>query len=157
GAAANLSHDGAEVKVPPGALPDSGTLSIRPLAAREVARLNPGLLNATRGPRRGYRMEPSQHFNAAVTITLPYDRNLLPEGTPERDVRIFWYDTAKTRWTPLQGASVDSRDQTITGWTDHFTDFITGVVVVPNHPQVEGYTPTRISGLKAADPGAKIN
>jgi Salmonella virulence plasmid 65kDa B protein len=30
-------------------------------------------------------------------------------------------------------------------------------VNVPNHQQVEGYTPTTISGLKAADPGAKVN
>jgi hypothetical protein len=89
GAAASLSHDGAEVKVPVGALATGGTLSIRPLAAREVARMNPGLINATRGPRRGYCMEPSQHFSAMVTVTLPYDRKLLPEGTPERDLRIF--------------------------------------------------------------------
>src|SRR5262245_2608805 len=48
GAAASLSHDGAEVKVPIGALPTGGLVSIRPLAAREVARMNPGLLNVTR-------------------------------------------------------------------------------------------------------------
>src|SRR5262249_46504118 len=157
GAAASLSHDGAEVKVPIGALATGGLLSIRPLAAREVARMNPGLINATRGPRRGYRMEPSGHFDAQVAITLPYDRKLLPEGTPERDLRIFWYDTAKKRWTPLRHAEVNANDQTVTGWTDHFTDFITGVVNVPNHQQVEGYTPTTISSFKAADPGAKIN
>src|SRR5262249_51716242 len=157
GAPASLSHDGAEVKVPAGALANSGLLSIRPLAAREVPRMNPGLINATRGPRSGYRMEPSGHFGGQVAITLPYDRKLLPEGMPERALKIFWYDTAKKRWTPLQRASVDGRDQTITGWTDHFTDFITGMVVVPNHQQVEGYTPTTIPSLKAADPGAKIN
>jgi Salmonella virulence plasmid 65kDa B protein/Insecticide toxin TcdB middle/N-terminal region len=157
GAAASLAHDGAEVKVPVGALATGGLLSIRPLAAREVARMNPGLINATRGPRRGYRMEPSGHFDGQVALTLPYDRHLLPEGRPERDLRIFWYDTAKKRWTPLQRSSVDARDQTVTGWTDHFTDFITGVVNVPDHPQVEGFTPTMFSGMKAADPGAKIN
>src|SRR5215472_7296023 len=157
GAPASLSHDGAEVKVPAGALANSGLLSIRPLAAREVARMNPGLINATRGPRSGYRMEPSGHFGGQVAITLPYDRKLLPEGMPERALRIFWYDTAKGRWTPLQRASVDAREQTITGWTDHFTDFITGVVNVPNHQQVQGFTPTQLADLKAADPGAKIN
>src|SRR5499433_889812 len=157
GAAAKLVHDGAEVRVPPGALATGGALSIRPLAAREVAKLPPGLLNTTRGPRHGYRMEPSQHFNAEVTVTLPYDRHLLPEGTPDRDVRIFWYDTAAKRWTPLRRVEVNAREQTVTGWTDHFTDFITGVVNVPNHQQVEGYTPTTFSGMKAADPGAKVN
>jgi hypothetical protein len=157
GAAADLAHDGAKVRVPPGALATGGALSIQPLAAREVAKLPPGLVNATRGPRRGYRMGPSGHFNAAVTITLPYDRKLLPEATPERDLRIFWYDTEKKRWTPLRRVEVNAKEQTVTGWTDHFTDFITGVVVVPNHQQVEGYTPTTISSLKAADPGAKIN
>src|SRR5499427_5229164 len=157
GAAAKLAHDGAEVRVPPGALATGSALSIRPLAAREVAKLPPGLLNTTRGPRRGYRMEPSQHFNAEVTVTLPYDRHLLPEGTPDRDVRIFWYDTAAKRWTPLRRVEVNAREQTVTGWTDHSTDFITGVVNVPNHQQVEGYTPTTFSGMKTADPGAKVN
>jgi len=157
GAAASLSHDGAEVKVPIGALATGGLLSIRPLAAREVARMNPGLINATRGPRRGYRMEPSGHFGGQVAITLPYDRKLLPEGTPERDLRIFWYDAAEKRWTALRRSSVDARDQTVTGWTDHFTDFIAGVVNVPDRQQVEGYTPTTFTGMKAADPGAKVN
>src|SRR5499427_4377893 len=159
GGAAHLAHDGAEVRVPSGALAKGGVLSIRPLAAGEVARMPPGLVNATRGPRRGYRMEPSGHFNALVTVTLPYDRHLLPEATPERDLdlRIFWYDVEKKRWTPLRHVEVNARDQTVTGWTDHFTDFIAGVVTVPNHQQVEGYTPTTFSGLKAADPGAKIN
>jgi hypothetical protein len=41
GAAAHLAHDGAEVRVPPGALPTGGMLSIQPLAAREVAKLPP--------------------------------------------------------------------------------------------------------------------
>src|SRR5262252_748141 len=157
GAAAHLAHDGAEVRVPPGALATGSALSIRPLAAREVAKLPPGLLNTTRGPRHGYRMEPSQHFNAQVTVTLPYDRHLLPEGTPDRDVRIFWYDTAAKRWTPLRRVEVNAREQTVTGWTDHFTDFITGVVNVPNHQQVEGYTPTKFSDMKTADPGATVN
>src|SRR5262249_57803145 len=102
GAPASLSHEGAEIKVPAGALAKSGALSIRPLAASEVARMTPGLLNVTRGPARGYRMEPSQHFNAPVTVTLPYDRKLLPEGMPERDLRIFWYDPAAKRGTPLR-------------------------------------------------------
>src|SRR5215467_10489809 len=108
GAAASLSHDGAEVKVPVGALATGGLLSIRPLAAREVARMNPGLINTTRGPRRGYRMEPSGHFSGQVAVTLPYDRHLLPEGTPERDLRIFWYDIAKKRWTALQRVEVNA-------------------------------------------------
>src|SRR5215472_8635319 len=159
GAAARLVHDGAEVRVSPGALATGGALSIRPLAAREVAKLPPGLVNATRGPRRGYRMEPSGHFNGQVTVTLPYDRHLVPEATPERDVdlRIFWYDTTKKQWTPLRHVEVNAQDQTVIGWTDHFTDFIVGVVNVPNHQQVEGYTPTTFTGMKAADPGAKIN
>src|SRR5262249_39734492 len=150
GAPASLSHDGAEVKVPAGALSNSGVLSIRPLAAREVAKLPPGLLNTTRGPRRGYRMEPSGHFGAQVTVTLPYDRHLLPEGMPDRNVRIFWYDVEKKRWTPLRHVQVNAREQTVTGWTDHFTDFITGVVNVPDHQKVEGYTPTTFTGMTAA-------
>src|SRR5262249_51202852 len=98
GAPPRLSPEGAAIKNPAGALAKCGALPTRPLAAPEVARMPPGLLNVTRGPARGYRMEPSQHFNAPVAVTLPYDRKLLPEGTPERALRIFWYDTAAKRW-----------------------------------------------------------
>src|SRR5262249_14353723 len=89
--------------------------------------------------------------------TLPYDPASLPDGQSDANVNIFWFDTAALRWTPLKRASIDRRNQTVTARTDHFTDFITGTVVVPDHQQVEGFTPPTISSLKPADPGNKIN
>ena len=100
---------------------------------------------------------PGQRFASPITITLPYDPASVPEGQSDAGVNILWFDTAALRWTPLKRVSIDRRNQTVTARTDHFTDFITGTVVVPDHPQVESFTPTRIADLKAADPGAKIN
>ena len=158
GMAYRISHDGAVLDIPAGALGADTRLSITPLAAGAMAPVDQGLINATPGPRAGYRMgPPGQRFANPITITLPYDRASLPEGQNDAGVKILWFDTAAKRWTALERLAIDRRNQTITARTDHFTDFITGTVVVPEHPQVESFTPTRIADLKAADPGAKIN
>src|SRR5215813_484388 len=158
GMAYRVAHDGAALDIPAGALSADTTLSITPLAAGAMAPVDQGLVNTTPGPRAGYRMgPPGQRFASPITITLPYDPASLPDGQSDANVNIFWFDTAALRWTPLKRASIDRRNQTVTARTDHFTDFITGTVVVPDHQQVEGFTPTRLSDLKAADPGAKIN
>src|SRR5215510_3386251 len=158
GMAYRVAHDGAVLDLPAGALGTDTALSITPLAAGAMAPVDQGLINTTPGPRAGYRMgPPGQRFASPITITLPYDPASLPDGQSDASVNILWFDTAALRWTPLKRPSIDRRNQTVTARTDHFTDFITGTVVVPDHQQVEGFTPTTISSLKAADPGAKIN
>src|SRR5215813_5711566 len=158
GMAYRVAHDGVRLDVPAGALRADTTLSITPLAAGAMAPVDQGLINTTPGPRAGYRMgPPGQRFASPISITLPYDPASLPDGQSDGNVTILWFDTVAQRWTPLKRVSIDRRNQTVTARTDHFTDFITGVVVIPDHPQVEGFTPTRLSDLKAADPGTKIN
>ena len=158
GMAYRVAHDGAVLDIPAGALSADTTLSITPLTAGAMAPVDQGLVNTTPGPRAGYRMgPPGQRFASPISITLPYDPASLPDGQSDAGVNILWFDTTALRWTPLKRVSIDRRNQTITARTDHFTDFITGTVVVPDHPQVESFTPTRIADLKAADPGAKIN
>src|SRR5215470_10060743 len=158
GMAYRIAHDGAVLDIPAAALSADTTLSITPLAAGAVAPVDQGLINITPGPRAGYRMgPPGQRFAGPITITLPYDPASLPDGQSDANVSILWFDTAALRWTPLKRLAIDRRNQTVTARTDHFTDFITGTVVVLDHQKVEGFTPTRLSDLKAADPGAKIN
>src|SRR5262245_15081318 len=158
GMAYRIAHDRAVLDLPAGAVSADTTLSITPLAAGAMAPVDQGLINTTPGPRAGYRMgPPGQRFANPITITLPYDPASLPEGQSDAGVNILWFDTAALRWTALKRVSIDRRNQTVTARTDHFTDFITGTVVVPGHAQVESFTPTRIADLKAADPGAKIN
>jgi RHS repeat-associated protein len=158
GMAYRVTHDGAVLDIPAGALGADTTLSITSLAAGAMAPVDQGLINTTPGPRAGYRMgPPGQRFASPITITLPYDPASFPEGQSDAGINILWFDTAAKRWTALERVAIDRRNQTVTARTDHFTDFITGTVAVPEHPQVESFTPTRIADLKAADPGAKIN
>jgi RHS repeat-associated protein len=158
GATAKVAHDGAVLDIPPGALVADTALSITPLGLDDLAAPDPGLSIATRGPRAGYRMgPPGQHFVRPITITLPYDPARLPKGQTDANVGVFWYDANAKRWVALEKVGVDPAAQTITARTDHFTDFIAGTVVVPDHPQVASFNPNQIADLKAADPGAKIN
>jgi RHS repeat-associated protein len=158
GAAAKVAHDGAVLDIPAGALTADTTLSITPLGLDDLAAPDPGLAIATLGPRAGYRMgPPGQRFARPITITLPYDRARLPRGQTDTNVGVFWYDANAKHWVALEKVGVDPAAQTITARTDHFTDFIAGTVVVPDHPQVASFNPNHIANLKAADPGAKIN
>ena len=159
GTAGRIEHDGAVLEIPAGALVAANTtLSITPLGLDDLAAPDPGLSIATRGPRAGYRMgPPGQHFMRPITITLPYDPARLPKGQTDANVGVFWYDAEAKRWVALEKVGVDPAAQTITARTDHFTDFIAGTVVVPDHPQVASFNPNQIADLKAADPGAKIN
>ena len=128
GMAYRVAHDGAVLDIPAGALSADTTLSITPLPA--VAATD-GVFNITPGPRQGYRMgPPGQRFARPITITLPYDLTKLPEDVSDVDLRIFWYDTKAKRWTALERVAIDRRAQTISALVDHFTDFITGTVVV---------------------------
>src|SRR5262245_43553788 len=158
GMAYRVAHDGAVLDLPAGALGTDTALSITPLAAGAMAPVDQGLINTTPGPRAGYRMgPPGQRFASPITITLPYDPASVPDSQSDANVNILWFDTAALLWTPLKRVSIDRRNHTVTARTDHFTDFITATVVVPDQPQVESFNPTRIADLKTADPGAKIN
>src|SRR5215470_10113149 len=115
GMAYRVAHDRAVLDIPAGALSADTTLSITPLAAGAMSPVDQGLINTTPGPRAGYRMgPPGQKFASPITITLPYDRKLLPENMPERNLRIFWYDFEKKQWTPLKRVEVNAYDQTVT-------------------------------------------
>src|SRR5215470_8896254 len=115
GMAYRVAHDRAVLDITAGALSADTTLSITPLAAGAMAPVDQGLINTTPGPRAGYRMgPPGQRFASPITITLPYDRKLLPENMPERNLRIFWYDFEKKQWTPLKRVEVNAYDQTVT-------------------------------------------
>ncbi|MEM9522374.1 MAG: SpvB/TcaC N-terminal domain-containing protein, partial [Pseudomonadota bacterium] len=152
-----VAHEQAELTVPAGALAQDTEIRISALRDIEVAKLDTGLINVTRGPRRGYRMLPHMHFNAKVKVKPPFDKARVPQGYTEADVSLFYFDVAAGRWMLLEGGVADAAGETVEAETTHFTDFIAGVVVAPESPQVARHDPTSFKDMKAADPSAKIN
>ena len=152
-----VTHEEAELTVTAGALAASTEIRVSALTDIEVPKLDTGLINVTKGPRHGYRMLPHMKFNANVKLKLPFNKNRIPQGYTDADVRVFYFDEDLGRWQALENNTVDGAAETVLAETNHFTDFIAGVVVAPESPQVASYNPTQLKDMKVADPSAKIN
>ncbi|MBC7173210.1 MAG: hypothetical protein H5U40_12305, partial [Polyangiaceae bacterium] len=147
----------ASIDIPAGALNGQSTITMKQLSRESLPPLDPGMINVTAPFARGYEMLPhGQRFQEAVTITLPYQENLLPQGYTGHDVETYFYDEELRRWRKLAREGVDPRTGTVRSLTDHFTVMIDAIVVTPEHPQVASFDGNRISGLEAANPAAGI-
>jgi len=117
--------DGTEIYIPAGAMPVSGTVTLRvvPIAtlpnqhSAQVVRYGYAFL-AT-GPDG----EPIEaHFNQDVVIRFGYDEADLG-GYPEGRIRPAYFSTTTNEWTYPESYVVDVDANTVTMQIDHFTDF----------------------------------
>ena len=153
-----INHDESKLVIDSGTVATDTTITIQPLAEVDVPALDLGMVNVTKGPRRGYRYLPhGARFLKNVNVTLPYDKALIPPGHTEDDVRTYFFDEQAGRWVPLPFVSADKTNKLVNSTTDHFTDMINAVVTVPDHPQAVSFNPTSMKDIKAADPGAQVN
>jgi RHS repeat-associated protein len=158
GQAKKIAYDAATLDLPADALAAETTIGVTPLKDEDLARLDTGMTNTTKGPRRGYRFTPHpMKFKSKVKVTLPYHQALIPPGSTEQDIKTFYFDDQSGSWKELERVSIDTQANTITSLTDHFTDMINATVTVPDHPLTASFNPTQIKDIKAADPGAQIN
>ncbi|MBR1767019.1 MAG: hypothetical protein IJ745_08315, partial [Bacteroidales bacterium] len=100
-----------------------------------------------------YRMLPDgQQFEKDITIAMRYDITVLPYGYTADDIYTFFYNEKAGLWQQVERDSVDTQNQIVYSRTNHFTDYINGVLKVPESSDAMAYTPTSIKDLKAADP-----
>ena len=152
-----ISIDGASIEVIDSALTKDSEISITELRNIDFAPFGADLINVTKNSI-AYRFQPDgTTFAKPVSITLAYDPKLLPFGYTTKDIKIFYFDTKVKSWQSIPVLSCDEKNYTITALTTHFTDYINGVIQVPESPETNAYTPTSISGIKIANPGEKIN
>jgi hypothetical protein len=59
-------------------------------------------------------------FNPAITLTLKYELNNLPQGADEKTLYIALWDTATNKWVELP-STVDTANHTITAKISHFS------------------------------------
>jgi RHS repeat-associated protein len=153
-----VSNDDASLAIDQNVLTATTVLTITPMRPEDVPALDQGMTNVTKGPRCGYRFGPHPaHFAAAMQVSIPYNRSLIPPGLTEQDIKTFYFDDQSGSWKELQRVAVDTQRQNIVSTTDHFTDMINATVTVPDHPQTLSNNPTSMKDIKAADPGAGIN
>ena len=151
-----LSVGAASIEVNATALLENKTLSITPLRSLDLPALDPLMTNLTNG--RGYRFLPhGQHFADGAQVKLGYNKELLPPGYSEEDIRTFFFDKNTGHWEALERDSLDVAHQIIISKTTHFTDMINGVIKTPESPDTQGFAATMMNDIKAADPTAAIN
>ena len=150
---ASVTLMGATLSVPVGAVDKELTLSITALEDGDIARLPQGMVNVTRNAT-GFRLLPhGRHFTGGdARISLPVDTLAIPHGYTGRDVFVYFYDEVRKRWTALAKDTANHDNTLACALTSHFTDMIAGVLQAPEMPETQGFAPTAMSGVKAADP-----
>lgn len=137
---------------PIGALKNKVTVSVSGLRKIDIAPLNTAMVNVTK-TNAGFRLLPhGTVFEKAVHLSLPFDKKAIPEGYTEKDINVFYFDENKRLWQEVRKDSLDIKGGMISAKTTHFTDFIAGIIKMPESPETSGYTPTSIKDLKAASP-----
>ncbi len=156
GTANMLQTENVLLKVDAKALLGTRQLSVTALRNMDLPALDMGMTNVTDG-NKGFRFLPhGEHFTQGATVALKYDRASIPNGYTENDIRTYYFDNQTRHWVALPLDSVDRKNHTVISHTTHFTDMINGVIKTPESPETQGFAPTMMNNIKAADPTAKV-
>lgn len=151
------SRQPAGLCIPQKALIQPQEFSIAALEPSEMLPVSADIINVTR-EAAGYRFLPhGTHFRKKATVIIPYDTSLIPEGYNPGDIRTFYFDEKSREWSVLELDTVLEKSGLVKSKTTHFTDMIAGIIKVPESPQTQGYTPTTIKDIKAANPSLNID
>ena len=151
-----ITFAGAKLEIPAGAVDHDVRISVRPLVADQVEQMSPRVANVSPG-QRAYRFGPhGLKFKKPVKLTLPYDAAALKQGQSEREIFAFYYDEPLGSWQRI-GRYDTARAGALTSLTEHFTDFISGVMAMPDEPGVKSFSSNEIKGIKVGAPAAGVN
>lgn len=157
GTEAAISLDGVTLSLSAGSINRRVLLSVTGLLAEDLPPIPEELVNVTGDDYAGYRFLPhGMMFDSAASIAMAYDNTLIPEGYTAEDVYTFYFDESDNKWKPIARDSIKHGSSLIVSSTLHFTDMINGIIMVPESPETEGFVPTSITDIKAANPAAGI-
>ncbi|MEQ1746585.1 MAG: SpvB/TcaC N-terminal domain-containing protein, partial [Saprospiraceae bacterium] len=151
-----LAVEGAALYVPAGAMPTEAPVSLTALKPAELPPLDPDLVNVTPGGG-GFRCLPHGiQFNTEVRLRMAFDTCLIPEGYEMSHIRAFFYDENARHWVSLPYDSMYAAECMLASSTTHFTDFINGIIKVPDAPETQAYGQNTFTGMKAVEPSANM-
>jgi len=132
-------------------------ITLTSLRQVDMPALDLGMTNVT-ADNKGFRFLPhGEHFTqTGATVALKYDRTKIPDGYTENDIKTFYFDNSTNHWVALARDTVDKVLCMVVSKTTHFTDMINGVIKTPESPETQGFAPTMMNDIKAADPTSKI-
>ncbi len=132
-------------------------VSVTALRDRDIPALDAGMVNVTAG-YAGYRFLPhGTEFKKDIAVNLGYDTTRIPNGYGEMDIQTYFFDEVSHHWIAIPRDSVLLASNVTQSRTNHFSDYINAIIKVPESPETQGYTPTSMKDVKAANPAAGIN
>ncbi|WP_396156858.1 SpvB/TcaC N-terminal domain-containing protein [Flavobacterium sp.] len=151
-----IKTEGASLKINDSALIDDKEISISKIRTIDIAPMSSGLVNVTQGGY-GFRFLPDgTKFNKPVALEIAYDEHLIPKGHNANEIKTFYFNTQQKTWVAIERDTINKIDKTITSLTNHFTDYINGIIQTPESPETAGFTPTMMNDIKAADPSSEM-
>jgi len=135
---------------------NASAITVQKLRNTEIVPLGTDIINVT-GGKSAFRFFPEgAKFDSLAKLTIKYDKALLPKGYSEEEIRVLYFDIDKRKWVAIKTDSIHKEEQRIVALTDHFTDYIAGIIQAPDSPETNSFTPTSITDIKVADPTANI-
>jgi len=154
----NLEFHDIKLTSVPNNLYNNSKIIVSGLQFKDIKALNDEIQVVTSGVYQGYRVQ-RQNFSDSLgtNISLKFDPSKIPAGYTENDIRTFYYDGPQRMWKVLPVDSLDITKheiRTTTFFND--TDYINGVIKVPDSPETSSFAPTAMNDIKFADPAAGI-
>lgn len=132
-------------------------IQLEGLNFKDFKLLNSELTNITAGQYLSYRTKTKGVFDSLnMKIHLKYDASKIPDGYGLKDVRMFSYDKGRREWMQLSVDSLDVENNTVISNYNGDTDYINGVIKVPEMPETANFTPTTITDMEYANPAAGV-
>ncbi|HKY35097.1 MAG TPA: SpvB/TcaC N-terminal domain-containing protein [Polyangiaceae bacterium] len=154
--AATLSFAGASLEIPKGAVSEATRVTIRPLVGDQVRSMDRSMQNVVPGGR-AFRFGPhGLKFKKPVKVTLPYDAAKIPEGLSLRDVHDFYFDEEARKWIKI-GRFDETQPGRLTGLTEHFTDFVSATLAMPDSPGGKAFHSNELKDIELGSPSSGVD
>ncbi|RZL20402.1 MAG: hypothetical protein EOO89_00310 [Pedobacter sp.] len=134
------------------------SVSVEGLQFKDLRSLNVEMENVTAGDYTGYRVTRNNlPDSVTVKMHLKFDPAKIPDGYAAKDVKTFYFNRSQRSWIELEIDSLDlTKNEIISNVLVNDTDYINGVIKVPDSPESGNFVPTAITDMKYADPSSGV-
>ena len=147
--------DGTVIKIPAGALADSGNVTVSIIPTSQIARQS-----QSRPISLAYKITAinaagqilTGPFNPKVIISLPYtDAQLSALGINENNLKVNYWSTLNNIWQEVDSAAVDTDNKVVNFSVDHFTYY--GIIGTGDTtpPTFNGVSSSTVAGTSEID------
>jgi len=119
-----ITGDGAVIEIPSGAVSNSVQITITtPSTLNNSSSKADGILTFTNFTKNITLSGGVTSFNKKIKIVIPYTDSGLPAGVKAYKLKLAYYSTTTSLWTPIKDSTVDTTNKTVTAYVDHLTEF----------------------------------